>query len=341
MSVASTDYSTYNETIYTNSCTEISKSQPTEEELWLNPKNIAELLRTSQYAELASRAMRDSKGSWKCRNTTILAEALPFLYAIEKQLKKKMDNQSIQTHNNSNPEDLPSKKFYSKADAVVIEFFQRNNDSYITHDFFYGIHNARTVDLEKTVDHIYHTVPKDSTCMAVIGEKKQMQNRLAYLTLWKMPLQKLYLAKTDCGNEELQSLIPQFKQLSHLSLYGCKEVGDEGLEGLVNLPLQSLDVSKSKISHIGIKAISSIKTIVELDLNFCDITDDDLEVVGKGLDNLQALGIVGCQKITGVSFFAFPKLKSINITCCNVTNAARELLPKDISVTNRMPGLGV
>jgi hypothetical protein len=76
----------YNETIYTKSETiytpSFNKGPFTDGELWLDEKNVAELLRTNQIAELAARAMYYN-GCMRFKNITTLARSLPILYNIE------------------------------------------------------------------------------------------------------------------------------------------------------------------------------------------------------------------------------------------------------------------
>jgi hypothetical protein len=239
-------------------------------------------------------------------------------------------------HSNNPGEEMPSKKFISKADLLVCEYLSKMNCDHVLRDFIEEING----DTLNQIFRVLKNIPDKVTCMALKGNKREIQYFFSLLASWKMPLTTLNLSRTACGNEELH-LVHSFTNLTKINLSGCQEISDEGMKELVKLPLKHINVAYTKVSDVGLKIIATIVTIEDLNLVKCDITDEGLEEAGKSLINLTELDIGRCEKVKGDSFVHLKNLKRIDITFCDgITKGTRKNLPENCNVICRQAFFG-
>ncbi|MCE9556566.1 MAG: leucine-rich repeat domain-containing protein [Planctomycetes bacterium] len=109
-------------------------------------------------------------------------------------------------------------------------------------------------------------------------------------------------------------IIGQFKSLRHLSAGGNGDLSDDFVDGIVALNLETLHLSKAKISSRSLGSISKMTNLRELDLSQTNITDADLAKL-KSLTSLEILDL-SRTKISDASLDAIgelPKLKVLNV----------------------------
>jgi tetratricopeptide (TPR) repeat protein len=136
---------------------------------------------------------------------------------------------------------------------------------------------------------------------------------------------------TDAKLESLAHLrgLPALQQLS---LFGCKQVTDAGLEHLAGLKdLQELSLVKcSRVRNAGLAHLRGLMALQRLGLEECkQVTDAGLEHLA-GLKDLRHLDLGGCERVTDAGLQHLAALKDLRHLdlggCGQVTDAGLEHL---------------
>lgn len=135
-------------------------------------------------------------------------------------------------------------------------------------------------------------------------------------------LKSLIMKDSYVDDETLKNL-KEAKNLTTLSLEGCKNFTSKGLAELADLNLRIINLVDTELDDEGVKELSKIKTLRRIHFDKTDITDDAFEIL-KDNKNIFDITITRCQNITkeGLEKIAtnWPNLKYLDISDLNLTS---------------------
>ncbi len=159
------------------------------------------------------------------------------------------------------------------------------------------------------------------------GDKKKVMEHLqhgGYL------VKKMTISSFSLEDADLKTLIKYCPTLEHLDLANCKELTNEGLALLKELPssLKSLKLNLSEkvmgdkgITDASLSHLKKLPFLTKLDLEGANISDEGLSHL-KELSSLQELNLNHCQNITdgGLSYLSqLSSLECLKLMDCNIS----------------------
>ena len=104
------------------------------------------------------------------------------------------------------------------------------------------------------------------------------------------------------NNATLETLVKEIKGIAALTMLSLSEnrnVDDEGLEHLPDLPqLRILNLSSVSLTNAGMESLRPLQHLTTLDLSFCNRINDLGVKLLRQLPNLATLNLQGCSKVT-------------------------------------------
>ena len=132
------------------------------------------------------------------------------------------------------------------------------------------------------------------------------------------------MQKVNATGASLMPIAADAKTFRFTALNVAKEFGDAGLEPLLPIAdkITSLDIARSKVTDVGLKALAGMKHLKELHLEGTGITDAGLDQL-KDLEELEYINLYST-KVTDAGMArlaALSKLKAIYLWQSGVTKA--------------------
>jgi hypothetical protein len=155
-------------------------------------------------------------------------------------------------------------------------------------------------------------------------------------------------------NESFFCLADNCRNLTYLSLYGCKALSDEGVIPLIEkscAPLQALDLSLTKITNITLETIAASCPLLEvlrvntcgcitgegvarvaqacpllryINANNCNVKDSHLSVLARSCKFLQTLSVSSNEDIGDAGFLlcarGLPRLQKFILSCASAVS---------------------
>ena len=155
-------------------------------------------------------------------------------------------------------------------------------------------------------------------------------------------------------NESFSCLAENCRNLTYLSLYGCKSLSDEGAIPLIQsscTPLQALDLSLTKITNVTLEAIAASCPLLEvlrvntcsaitgegvakvaqacpllryINANNCRVKDNHLSTLARSCKFLQTLSVSSNEDIGDAGFLmcarGLPRLQKFILSCASAVS---------------------
>lgn len=108
-----------------------------------------------------------------------------------------------------------------------------------------------------------------------------------------LPLKLLSLSDST-GPEPGRSSLEMYSELTDLDLSGCGWISEEDLAGLAKLPkLQSLSLSRTRISNIGLQKLAASTSLNRIDLSYCPQLNDEILTTLQSFRGLRQVMLTG------------------------------------------------
>lgn len=200
--------------------------------------------------------------------------ALPLLFSPSSptnvsKIEKQEEQKATIVGKFNMPENLGSIKVLSKHHIGIKTKLNGGNDYDL--DLIRGHTEIRDLELEETD-------------ISAAGLKRNL--------VGLVDLTDLDLSKSNIDNQGLRE-ITALKGLVKLSLRGCENISDEGLEALHSLKkLETINLEHTKITRAGLETLSKIKSLTFLDLRGTSLDTKDFEPL-QNLPELESVFIGG------------------------------------------------
>jgi hypothetical protein len=108
-------------------------------------------------------------------------------------------------------------------------------------------------------------------------------------------------------------------------LFSNKKISKQIMKAIKDLEV-SFDDSDTPLEKI----VKIFKKIKKLDLNYCDVTGEDLRLIANNFKNLKTLNLFGCDKLKNKDLIYLKKLKKLKLLdlnfCIKITDKGLKIL---------------
>lgn len=109
-------------------------------------------------------------------------------------------------------------------------------------------------------------------------------------------LRRLFMKEGQATDDNLRH-VAQLRKLEWFYVWDAIELGDEGVQHLVNLQhLSNIHIGSSRISDASLRVFGQLKQLKRLTLQFSAFSDDGISHL-KELQNLESLWVCGVEKM--------------------------------------------